>query len=314
MNFESIVGRFSDLIDPERPAKDPPPAQLWPFFRWSLSGTWPVIWLCVFGYAVGGASEALMMLLLGKVVDATIVGPQAFWTLNAGLLLGSAILLLVFRPIAFGLASAFQTITLSPNLFNQVLVRLNRHTLGQSVTFFDDDFAGRIAQKQMQTSRAVVDVVAETVNAAVFAMSSALGMLALTGAVDLGMALILVAWLASYVLILTYFLPRIRTRSTDRAAKRAHVTGQIVDTVTNIKTVKLFAHDQFEDRAALDAIGRYRVSATDWAGLAVLFRFTLILVRRCTAGAAAGVRIDTVDSRGCQLRRVGGDRCDVDPP
>ena len=63
-----------------------------------------------------------------------------------------------------------------------------------------------------------------------------------------------------------------------RAAARAGVTGQIVDTITNIKTVKLFAHDEHEDRAALDSIERYRWKAVDWAALAVWFRFLLILL------------------------------------
>ena len=104
--------------------------------------------------------------------------------------------------------------------------RLNRHTLGQSVTFFDNDFAGRITQKQMQTANSIVSVTQETVNAITFAVSAVLGMLILSGAVDPGMLGILIVLLAAYVWLLRYYLPRIRLRSAARAAARAGVTGQ----------------------------------------------------------------------------------------
>ena len=276
MSGARIQHWLANWFDPEKPADGPPPNRLRAFFGWSLKGVWPAIILASLGFAFGGVSEALIMLLLGWVIDATAAGPDAFWTSNMALLLGFSVLLLVLRPLFFGAASAVHAIALAPNLFSQILVRLNRHTMGQSVSFFDDDFAGRIAQKQMQTARAIVDVVQETVNAVVFATSSALGMLAVVGFIDLGMTLIMLAWLGAYVLMLRYFLPRIRVRSTERAAARAVVTGQIVDTFTNVKTVKLFAHDAFEDRATLDAASQFRDSAVNWAGLAVWFRFTLI--------------------------------------
>ena len=269
---------FGNLIDPEAPADGPPPNTLAAFFGWILKGTWPIAVITAFFYCIGGMMEAAMMLLLGMIVDATLAGPDGFWSGNSGWLVFSVVLMIVLRPLVFGLASSFHSIAMAPNLFSQALVRLNRHTLGQSVTFFDDDFAGRIAQKQMQTARAVVDVVQEVVNAGVFATASALSMLAVTGAIDPGMALILGVWLAFYILFLRSFLPRIRLKSARRAAKRAAVTGQIVDTVTNVKTVKLFAHDDFEDRAALNSINGYRNSAIDWAGLAAFFRFSLIFL------------------------------------
>ena len=79
------------------------------------------------------------------------------------------------RPVIIGLSSASSNVIIGPNVLPLVLSRLHRWTMGQSVTFFDNDFAGRIAQKQMQTARAVTDVASEMVNTAAFALSAVLG-------------------------------------------------------------------------------------------------------------------------------------------
>lgn len=277
-----ILGRltnwFASRIDPERPANGPPPDQLAGFLRWAVAGCWPVISVAAVLFAMGGIFEAVVMSLLGRIVDATVTGGVEFWRVNATVLVGATVVVLVLRPVSFGLATGFQSIALAPNLFSQVMVRLNRYTLGQSVTFFDDDFAGRISQKQMQTANGIVSVVQETVNAITFALAAVLGMLALSASVDSGMVVVVLGWLMMYVFLLRFFLPRIRLRSAARAAARAGVTGQIVDTITNIRTVKLFSHDAHEDRAAIESVAGFRASAIHWASMAVWFRFLLMLL------------------------------------
>ena len=301
---------FLGLIDYRRLAEGPPPKTLGRFFLWALKGSWPPVILATVLFAVGGLLESVTMWLLGKVIDATAAGPGAgFWADNRGLAVTAILVLLVLRPLSFGLAGGFQSIAVMPNLFGQVMSRLNRHTLGQSVSFFDDDFAGRIAQKQMQAANGIVSVVQETVNAISFAGAAALGMLVLSGFVDPGMALVLATWIAIYVLLLRFYLPRIRVRSAARAGARAQVTGQIVDTVTNIKTVKLFAHDAHEDRAALDSIAGYREAAAHWAALAVWFRYLLFTLGGALPVAMVGyglIRWNAGAVTSGELTAVGG--------
>ena len=110
------------------------------------------------------------------------------------------------------------------------------------MSFFDDDFAGRIAQKQQQTARAITDAVSETVNTLGLAVTAIIGAVAVVGAVNLWLALAMAVWLAGYAVLIRHYMPRIRARSKARAAARAVVTGQVVDTITNIATVKLFSH------------------------------------------------------------------------
>jgi len=192
------------------------------------------------------------------------------------LLIGVAAFFMVVRPILFGLSAASNAIIVGPNVNPLVLTRLHRWTLGQAVTFFDDDFAGRIAQKQMQTSRAITDVATEVINVVFFALASLIGSALLLTTINIWVALALTIWVFVYLYMIKWFMPRIRVRSMARAASRAMVTGQVVDTITNIKTVKLFAHADFEDKAAIGAIRTFRERVIDFGVLASAFRFSLM--------------------------------------
>jgi ATP-binding cassette subfamily B protein len=157
-----------------------------------------------------------------------------------------------------------------------VLSRLHRWTLGQPVTFFDNDFAGRIAQKQMQAARAMTDVATETINTVAFALASVIGSVIYLVAIDWRIAVALAVWLAAYLGLIRFFMPRIRVNSAARASSRAMVTGQVVDTITNIKTVKLFAHAAFEDRVALKAMEVFRDRSLEFGVISTWFRFALM--------------------------------------
>ena len=266
----------SNWIDHMAPADGPPPATLRGFFQWSLTGSFQILTLSGVTSILTGVTEVSAVLMLGMLVDAALASsPQnplgdQVWLFAAGV-----VFFLVLRPIFFGVFSFMQTNVVTPNVFNLVLSRLHRWTLGQSVQFFDNDFAGRIAQKEMQTARAVTDVVVEILHTVLFALASVIGAALMLTSVDVSLAAGLCLWLLAYLGLIRYFMPIIRKRSGARASARAMVTGQIVDTVTNIKTVKLFAHDDHEDRAALEAMSGFRDRSLDYGTVASWFRFCL---------------------------------------
>ena len=270
--------KISDWINPFHPADGPPPQDLGAFMRWCLSGAWPVLWLAAFLSAAAGAMEAGTAWILGRVIDATIsAGPERFFEGSSlALVLGAVAFFLVARPVLFALSAASNAIMVQPNVNPLVLSRLHRWTLGQNVGFFDDDFAGRIAQKQMQAARAVTDVAAEVINVVAFALASLVGSVALLLAIDWRVALGFSVWLVMYFALIRWFLPRVRKRAAGRAGARAMVSGQVVDTITNIKTVKLFAHADHEDRAALSAMQSFRSRALEFGYLAAGFRLALM--------------------------------------
>ncbi len=266
----------SKWINCMAPAFGPPPKYLAGFFVWSLRGSFKVLTLAGSISILTGVTEVAAVLLLGLLIDAALMSspenPLAdqIWLFSSGILF-----FLLVRPIIFGATSYVQTVVVSPNIFNLVLSRLHRWSLGHSIKFFENDFAGRIAQKEMQTSRAVTEVVIEILQTVLFAFASIIGAALILTSVDILLAILLSIWIVAYLLMIKYFMPRIRMRSGAKASTRAMVTGQIVDTVTNIKTVKLFAHDDHEDRAALKAMRAFRNRSIEYGLTAAWFRFCL---------------------------------------
>ncbi|MEM8569713.1 MAG: ABC transporter ATP-binding protein [Pseudomonadota bacterium] len=268
---------LSDIIKAFRHADGPPPDKLIPFFRWALDGAWPAIFLMLTLSILTGLTEIAGATLIGWLIDEAQARGAAdlFPGIVPALLIVCAFFLFV-RPMVMGGGAAVTALTLQPNIYPLVLSRLNRHVLGHSLSYFDDDFAGRIAQKAQQTARATTDTVTESCNTFGFALSAIVGAAAAMAIVNWQMGLIVGAWFVAYVYLIRFFLPRIRSRSKARAAARAVVTGQIVDTVSNIATVKLFAHGAFEDRAALDALSGYRDSAIGFGRVSSAFRLCLM--------------------------------------
>ena len=269
--------RLGELIDAFRPADGPPPQILADFMRWALKGSWGMLWLSGIVSALSGVTEVVSALFIGWVVDAVVTsGPQDFFNDHSGLILWFLAFYLLLRPLTFGLAAAANSVVIGPNVMPLVLSRLHRWTLGQAVTFFDNDFAGRIAQKQMQAARAITDVATEVINTVFFALASVVGSVVVLVALDLRIAAALAAWLGAYILMIRYFLPLIRKNAEERAAARAMVSGQVVDTITNIKTVKLFAHAAFEDKVALRAMEVFRDRSLEFGEISTWFRLSLM--------------------------------------
>ena len=266
------------IIDPFKRADGPPPVTLLAYVGWLLRGAWPVVLVACVLAAIAGTVEVGSAWVLGEVIDrATEAGPEgAFSGDSLAMILTAVAFFILARPVLMGLSSAANTLFIMPNVWSLTLSRLHRWTMGQSVTYFDNDFAGRISQKQMQSASAMTEITMETINSVVFALASLAGAAALIFTIDPWLVLVFMVWLAGYIVLIRYFLPRIRQRSKARAAARAMVSGQVVDTITNIKTVKLFAHAEHEDRVALGAIDQFRARALDFAKVSVAFRIWLM--------------------------------------
>ncbi|MEL7178277.1 MAG: ABC transporter ATP-binding protein [Pseudomonadota bacterium] len=264
-------------IDPFEPAEGPPPQTLMAFLRWCLKGSTKVTLWAGLVSALAGTLEVATALMLGWVIDAALSSSgEGYFSENVLLLLGVTVFFIILRPVILGISGVMQAVAVGPSLGNLILSRLHRHSLGQSVTFFDDDFAGRIAQKQMQAARATTDLIVDMIHTVAFALASLIGSVIMLFTIDARSAGLLAVWAIAYILMIRFFMPRIRERSKARAATRAMVTGQVVDTVTNIKTVKLFAHDDHEDRAAIDAMENYWGTAVKYGWLSASFRFWLM--------------------------------------
>ena len=279
------------LFDPYAAGDGPPPQALGPFARWLLDGSWRAIGLLGLVSLLLGASEALAAWLLGRVVDAVALGRDALFTNEGSLLVGAALFFLLVRPALMVVSSGLTSRAIGPGLFHLAIWRLHNHTLGQSLRFFEDDFTGRLAQKQMQTATAITDIVNELMNAIGFALATAVGALAALAVLDPRLALVLVVWLLVYGLLVRHYLPRIRRCAQRRAEARSGLSGQLVDSLAHMTTVKLFAHAGREAAAARDALARFREAALAFGRTVQVFRAWLALLAGALPVALVGTAL-----------------------
>ncbi|MAM62810.1 ABC transporter ATP-binding protein [Maritimibacter sp. UBA3975] len=270
--------KIANLIDPFRPADGPPPGTLMAFVRWTLKGAWPVLIVAAAVSVLAGLSETGTAFVLGRVIDGVVeTGREdVFSRTNLGLFILALGFFMVLRPLIFAASNLMTQVVVTPAISPLVIMRLHRWMLGQSVDFFDSDFAGRLAQKQAQTSNAMTNLVVESINVVAFALASLVGAFALVTSIDLWLAPLFLVWLAGYVAVIRYFIPKVRKRAKNRAAARAVVTGKVVDTISNIRTVKLFANAGHEDGAALDAVKDFRQTVIHFGRLSASFRLVLM--------------------------------------
>ena len=187
-------------IDPFARAEGPPPDTLLAFLRWAMTGGFKVIGIAGVFSALAGTLEVTTAVMLGWVIDAAISSDaDGFFSSNAWMLLGVMAFFVILRPMVFGISGVMQSVGMAPALNNLILSRLHRHTIGQAVGFFDNDFAGRISQKQMQAARAMTELAVDMIHTIAFALASVVASVLLLFTIDLRSAALLSLWVAAYV-------------------------------------------------------------------------------------------------------------------
>ena len=283
---------FERLFDPFQPGEGPPPQSLMAFIRWMLAGAGPAIRALLLVTLALGTAEAWAAWLVGWLVDLTAASdPEALFAERGVELVLVLLFFLLARPLLMVLSSGLVSRSLTPGLFHLGLWRLHRHTLGQSLGFFEDDFAGRINQKQIQTASELGNAVTELLNAVAYGLSAAAGAALVLAGADVRLLAVLGAWLVAYAALVSYFLPRIRARSRARAGARAGLSGQLVDSLSHMATVKLFAHAGREEEAARASLTTYRERALAFGRIVWQFRSLLSLLSGFLPAALIGLSL-----------------------
>ncbi len=253
---------FERLVHPYPDAQPQIPPKGFFAFLWAAAqGLRPFILLMTLCTAVIGAFEALLFSMLGRIVDwLGKVEPAQLWAQER-----SSLLLLAGVLLASPLVVALQTIikhqTLAANF--PMLLRWNFHRLmlSQSMHFYQDEFAGRVAAKVMQTALAVRDTWMILADILVFVVIYFITMTVVVGSFDMWLLAPFLAWLLLYVAALRYFVPRLGRVAKLQADARSLMTGRITDAYTNIATVKLFSHAQREAGFARSAMQEFMQTA-----------------------------------------------------
>ena len=235
--------RFERLITTYPDAQPETPPRSFFAFLWDCTrGMRPYILLMTLCTAVIAAFDALLFAMLGRIVDwLARVEPSQLWAEERGhLLLLAAVL--AASPLVVALFSLVKYQALFANFPMRLRWNFHRLMLGQSMGFYQDEFAGRVAAKVMQTALAVRDAWMTSADILAFVTIYFLTMLSVVGTFDLWLLLPFLGWLACYIGCLVYFVPRLGQVGAAQADARALMTGRVTDAYTNIATVKLFSH------------------------------------------------------------------------
>jgi ATP-binding cassette, subfamily B, multidrug efflux pump len=251
--------RFERLVDPFAAVPEgAPPDRLWPFLKEAL---WPyrrvIATLFVTGLAVA-MMETGLIFYSGRVIDLMAGAGQDAFFVRHGLELAVAVLLILFlRPLVIAANTGLMNQALYPSLGTGSRWRFHRHMLGQSSSFFQNDFAGRLANRVMQTANAVAETGYMAMESIWYCTAYVLGAMLILSQIDARLVLPLAIWVGLYVLFLRWLAPRIARASERASDARSAVTARVVDAYTNIETVKLFAHGSREETYAGRAMRRH---------------------------------------------------------
>ncbi|MEM6406934.1 MAG: ABC transporter ATP-binding protein [Pseudomonadota bacterium] len=254
---------FENLIDPYVGYEevDAPPTKLWPFIKAYSQPFKKLFAMTAVLSVIVAAVEIWLIFYMGRIVDLLGTADRdTFWQAHGVEIVVVAIFIVFLRPIIQALDVALLNNAILPNYGTLFRWRAHKHVLRQSVGWFENDFAGRIANRIMQTPPAAGEAVFQVFDAITFAVAYFVGAAILLGDADPRLAFPLVIWVVLYGLLVAWTMKRVGPASKAASDARSEVTGRVVDSYTNIHSVKLFAHHDREIDFAKEAIENTRTT------------------------------------------------------
>ncbi len=246
--FEKLIDQFREVPD------EMPPQGLVAFYLHFLRQVWPVfIMVLIVGLGLT-LIEVSLFSFLGKIIDmAQTTSPKVFFQQHQSMLLWMAFVALILRPIFRFSRNVLVSQSIIPSFTNLIRWQSHVYVLKQNLSFFQNDFAGRIANRVIQVGPALRDSTVQMTDAIWHVLIYTGSALYLFGHADWHLMLPLLVWLALYIYGMIYFVPKLRVRSVEASSARSQLMGRIVDGYTNISTLKLFAQSKDEENYARDS-------------------------------------------------------------
>ncbi|EIJ2833621.1 ABC transporter ATP-binding protein [Vibrio parahaemolyticus] len=244
--------RFEGFTEPfPKSTPDQPPSGIFAFLRHYTRGYEKPLIIMSLMSTIVAIVEVMLFGAMGQLVDwLSTSNPETFLQDNRADLIFYSILLLVVMPLLVVIYSLLVHQTLLGNYPMSIRWLAHRYLLNQSLNFYQDDFAGRVATKVMQTSLAVRETVMKSMDVFVYVTVYFTSMIVMLAAADWRLMIPMIVWLLVYITIQIYFVPKLKDVASEQADARSTMTGRIVDSYTNIQTVKLFSHSQRETQYA----------------------------------------------------------------
>ncbi len=258
--LRSVFQWFESRIDPYRGgAPERPPQTLLAFYWHFVRQAWPAFVALLIAGFLGSVIEAGLMAFIGSLVDLMRAArtPAAFFEDNGWYLAFMAFVAMIARPVVSMLHDLIKNQMIAGPFTTLIRWQTHTYVLRQSLGFFQNDFAGRVANKIMQTGPALRQSMVQAIDTVWYVAVYWLSALVMFAQADVRLVGPLIVWFAGYVGALVYFVPKIRSYSAAASEARSMLTGRIVDSYTNVLTVKLFAHTDREDvyaKGALDEV------------------------------------------------------------
>jgi len=311
---------FESRVRPTDLPRSAPPAGLLAFY-WHFVRQTRGLYLAMFATGlVVALVDTLIPVFIGKLVTLMQASDRAAaFHAAAPALLGMAAIVLICRPLALLADSLVRNNAVVPSVTSMIRWQSHWHVVRQSWPFFQNDFAGRIANRVMQTSNSVRESVVSSIRALWYIAIYGVSSLLLMASADWRLAVPTMFWFAGYVFFLRYFVPRMRDRAKTSSELRSMVMGRVVDSYTNILTVKLFARARDEDLYVREVIDEHSGAIADHMRVTTRFMGTLavmnalLLVSTATIGvglwatgqASAGI-VATALPLAWQIANVAG--------
>ncbi len=253
---------FEKLVDPyvPYPETDEPPQKLWPFMRDYSQPFKTVFFFAALLSVLVAAIEIGLIYYMGRVIDLLGGEPSEVWQQYGTELVLVGLFILIVRPVIQMLDVALLNNSILPNFGTLIRWRAHKHVLRQSVGWFENDFAGRIANRIMQTPPAAGEVVFQVFDAISFSLAYLVGASLLLMTADPRLLLPLTGWFVLYAILIAWTVKRVGPASQAASDARSTVTGRVVDAYTNIHSVKMFAHHELELDYAKEAIEKTRTT------------------------------------------------------
>src|SRR2546430_12216928 len=284
---------FERLLKPTDPPEQAEPPPGFVAFFWHFARQAKRLFAALFAAGlVVALLDSTVPVFMGRIVTLITAKPPdelfaQFWPH----LLGMALVLLIARPLALTAQNLIANQAISANVSNRIRWQNHWYVVRQSWAFFQNDFAGRIANRVMQTGPAIRETVVALITGVWYILVYGTSALLLLASADPWLALPIALWFCGYLALLRVIVPRMRDRSKEMSESRSLLTGRIVDSYTNILTVKLFARAREEDAYVREALEGHTGKFHRSLRLNTLFSFSLstlnALLVTSTAGRAA---------------------------
>lgn len=276
----SLFRVFERLLEPAAlPPQAPPPSGLAAFYWYYARQARHLVGILFLAGLIVALLDMTIPVFIGRIVAlVTSRTPSALLREAWPQLLGMAAVILLLRPMANAFQHLVTNQAINPGFTNLIRWQSHWHVVRQSWTFFQNDFAGRIANRVMQTGPSLRESVVSATNAVWYILVYGTSAIVLLASSDIWLATPVLLWFAGYACTLRFFVPRVRLRSRRMSEARSALTGRVVDSYTNILTVKLFARPREEDEFVREAVDEHTEAFRAQLRLITLFGITLTVL------------------------------------